>query len=252
MSMKEYLKKFKEGELSETELIEALSSLFLVSKIGNEARIDLNRGQRIGFPEIINATGKNYKDIKKIISEALRDMGKVFISLVTDDLEKKIRSDFENPIAREGNLMVIRNNEEKETVRGKVALITAGTSDVPLARETGLLLNELGVETFTYYDVGVSGLHRIFDSIVDMAGKSIDAIVVFAGMDGILPTLVASLTSLPIIGVPVSTGYGKGGRGNGALVTMLQSCAPGLTVVNIDNSVGAAASIFRIIKSKRG
>jgi NCAIR mutase (PurE)-related protein len=121
-------------------------------------------------------------------------------------------------------------------------VLTAGTSDVPIAEEAAVVAHEMGCAVSTTYDVGVAGLHRLFKPLQKLMDDDTDVIIVAAGMDGALPSVVAGLVSVPVIGLPTSVGYGMGGKGVAALLTMLQTCAPGLTVVNIDNGVGAGAT----------
>jgi pyridinium-3,5-biscarboxylic acid mononucleotide synthase len=125
---------------------------------------------------------------------------------------------------------------------GRVGVITAGNSDLPVADEARMVLEAGGVEVKLEADLGIAGLHRLIAPLGEILAWNPDALVVAAGMDGILPAVVSGLVGLPVIGLPVSTGYGVGGRGEAALFTMLQSCSPGLTVVNIDNGVGAGSA----------
>ena len=143
--------------------------------------------------------------------------------------------------------MAVSSSEAPREELGTVGVITAGTADVPLASECALLLEELGAQVIRAFDFGVSGIHRPFLGIRQTLEA--DVLVVFAGMDGILPTMIASLTELPVIAVPTPIGYGYGGAGETALRAMLQSCVPGLLVLNIGNSVGAAAAAVRILKA---
>lgn len=153
-------------------------------------------------------------------------------------------------IKEAGRLVVLkRENTTLEKLNGKVGVITAGTSDVPFAEETSLILEELGVNVQKVYDAGVAGIHRSFYALSKTEDS--DLLIVFAGMEGILPSLIASLTDLPVIAVPTPVGYGFGGEGLGALSTMLQTCVPGLVVVNIGNTVGAAAAAVRILRRIR-
>ncbi len=125
---------------------------------------------------------------------------------------------------------------------GRVGLISAGTSDIPCAEEARLIAEAMGCVVVPVYDVGVAGLHRLFQPLQSMLAEGVDVIIVAAGMDGALPSVVSGLVDVPVIGLPTSIGYGLGGGGVGALISMLQTCAPGLTVVNIDNGVGAGAT----------
>jgi len=145
--------------------------------------------------------------------------------------------------------MVIRTDAEPPPPLGTVGLVTAGTSDIAYARECGLLLSELGAAVIEAFDAGAAGIHRPELSL--RAVKDADVLIVFAGMEGVLPPLIASLTAQPVIAVPTPVGYGHGGAGEGALSTMLQTCVPGVLVVNIGNAVGAAAGAVRILRSQR-
>jgi NCAIR mutase (PurE)-related protein len=139
-------------------------------------------------------------------------------------------------------VVVARPGVPAPSTGGRIGVITAGTSDVPVAAEAALMAREMGVEVFEARDVGVAGLHRLVRPLELMADAGVDCIVVAAGMDGALPSVVAGLVAVPVIGLPTSVGYGHGGQGEGALTSMLQTCAPGLVVVNIDNGIGAGAT----------
>ncbi|MDP9351573.1 MAG: nickel pincer cofactor biosynthesis protein LarB, partial [Chloroflexota bacterium] len=124
---------------------------------------------------------------------------------------------------------------------GRVGVLSAGSSDIPYAEEASVVAMQMGCTVRHIYDVGVAGLHRLFPPLRGLLQEGVDVIVVAAGMDGALPAVVSGLVDVPVIGLPTSTGYGAGGAGLAALLTMLQSCSPGLAVVNIDNGVGAGA-----------
>ena len=131
----------------------------------------------------------------------------------------------------------------------KIGIITAGTSDIPVAEEAKVIVEQGGCKAITSYDVGVAGIHRLFPQIAKMIEEGVCVIIVCAGMEGALPSVVAGLVDVPIIGVPTSVGYGIGGKGKAALYAMLQSCAPGLAVVNIDNGFGAGVFALTIAKN---
>ena len=126
--------------------------------------------------------------------------------------------------------------------QGCVGVLTAGTSDVGVAEEAAVVCRHMGCRVLRGYDVGVAGVHRLFGPLTEMVQAGADALVVVAGMEGALPSLVAGLVDVPVIGVPKSGGYGVAGDGTAALYSMLQSCSPGLVVVNVDNGVGAGAA----------
>jgi len=143
----------------------------------------------------------------------------------------------------------------RKSTGGHVGVVSAGTSDIPVAEEAALIAEEMGCRVTCIYDVGVAGLHRLIVPLRDLLANEVDVIIVAAGMDGALPSVVAGLVPVPVIGLPTSIGYGLGGRGIAALLSMLQTCAPGLSVVNIDNGVGAgitAALIANRVAQARG
>ena len=132
---------------------------------------------------------------------------------------------------------------------GKVGIITAGTSDIPVAEEVKVILQQGSCEVISSYDIGIAGIHRLFPKISKMIEEEVNVIVVCAGMEGALPSVVAGLVDVPVIGVPTSVGYGIGANGKAALYSMLQSCAPGLSVVNIDNGFGAAIVALTMVQT---
>ena len=134
--------------------------------------------------------------------------------------------------------------------RGCVGLLTAGTSDIPVAEEAALVITHMGCRVERGYDIGVAGLHRLLEPLTRMIEADADVLVVVAGMEGALPSVVAGLVDIPVIGVPTSTGYGLGGDGTAALYSILQSCSPGLVAVNIDNGVGAGAAAALIARRR--
>lgn len=256
-SIKKLLREYREGKVSDEELVSALTSLLLVKNL-NTVKLDVNRDLRVGFPEIIYGPGKKYDDIRNSALAMLQSRGRVFIYGLAGEYKSRLINDLgldlnKYIIKEANNLLLIKdkellnNNENEREKIGRVALLTGGTVDVPYAEETALILEELGVEVFKYYDVGVANLNRVLEALSDVIKHGIDLIIVFAGMDGVLPVVTASIVPIPVIGVPISSGYGFGGNGNAALMTMLQSCVPGLVVVNINNTVGAAAAAYRIL-----
>lgn len=130
---------------------------------------------------------------------------------------------------------------EPPTTYGTVGIVSAGTSDLPAAEEAAAVCRAMGCSVSMVTDVGVAGLHRLFEPLKAMLDRGVEAIIVAAGMDGALPSVIAGLVDVPVVGLPTAVGYGMGGNGEAALLSMLQTCAPGLAVVNIDNGVGAGA-----------
>ena len=149
-------------------------------------------------------------------------------------------------ISYHASARVVRDGWTADPVEGRVGILTAGTSDVPVADEARMVIEACGLEARLGADLGVAGLHRFVGPLAHQLEWGADVIIVAAGMDGVLPGLVSGLIGVPVIGLPVSTGYGRGGGGEGALTTMLQSCSTGLVVVNIDNGVGAGAAAVLI------
>lgn len=218
-------------------------------------RLDFNREKRCATPEIIFAEKKDYELVLEIAGKMLKRCGRAIISRVDPRLLEAIRNKFgEKYLVKVNNvarMAVIRAPEYPERKNWGIAgIITAGTSDVAVAEEARFILEEMGHSVISAYDVGTSGIHRLARPLEQMLKKDVDVFVVVAGMDGILPTIVKGLVDRPVIGVPTSVGYGVGLKGLVALATMLNSCAPGMVVVNIDNGVGAGIAASLIIQNK--
>jgi NCAIR mutase (PurE)-related protein len=247
--LKGFLEAYKTGKISETEAEEKILRLFYEE--GEFFLLDIHREKRIGFPEIIFAEGKETGHLLAIIEKVLTKKDVVFVSQIDTEKEKKIRKNFpKNTIEKAGKLLVIKKKKSNSReALGTVGIITAGTSDIPYAEECSLILTELGVKVITSYDSGAAGMHRPHLSLKQV--KDSQVLIIFAGMEGVLPTLIASLTDHPVIAVPTPIGYGYGGAGEGALTTMLQTCVPGVMVVNIGNTIGAAAGAIRILRAIR-
>ena len=211
------------------------------------ARPDFDRLQRKGVPEVILADRKSVEDAVEIARAFLVREGRAILSRVPEPLELRLREEFVGeaslewyPSARAAVLR--RPGCARPTSGGRVGIVTAGTSDIPQAEEAALVCREMGCQVLTVYDVGVAGLHRLFDPLERLLNEEgVDVLVVAAGMDGALPSVVSGLVPVPVVGLPTSVGYGLGGGGISALLSMLQTCAPGLSVVNIDNGIGAGA-----------
>lgn len=250
MTQKEILRKLKAGKITIEEaekLLEKTSfdglKLKLVDKL---ARLDLHRKVRTGIPEVILAEGKKPEWVVKLLLEMAKAQGRAIATRVNPELAKKIKASLPSgytakvyPEAR----MVVVNKVGYRTIRtgGKIGLIAAGTADLPVAEEARISAQEMGCEVLYAYDVGIAGVHRVLGPLEEMLNNDVDVIIVVAGMDAVLPITVKGLVNLPVIGVPTSVGYGIGSKGIAPLLTMLQSCSPGLAVVNIDNGFGAAA-----------
>jgi len=215
-----------------------------------EIRPDFHREQRKGVPEVIYGETKDIEQIVAVTRKMLNETGRTIISRVPTEAIEVLRDVFNRYNVRVHGtaraVVIYKPDYEHRRTGGQVGVISAGTSDVPVAQEAALIAEEMGCEVTCIYDVGVAGLHRLFEPLRNLLAKEVDAIIVAAGMDGALPSVVAGLVPVPVIGLPTSVGYGVGGKGVAALLSMLQTCAPGLSVVNIDNGVGAGITAAMI------
>jgi|Deesub1362B_J571_1020462.scaffolds.fasta_scaffold00110_23 hypothetical protein len=258
MKLREILKKVREGSMK-IEDAEREIKAFQTAEIERIARLDLGREIRKGIPEVVFGGGKSEEELVKISLKMLQDSGRCIITRLSRDRALKIISKLPEDSWHEfdsGILVIKKKGFEKKESGGKVAILTAGTSDIPFAKEAEIIAREMGCKVLTFHDVGVAGIHRLFPVLTEIMKADCDVIIVAAGMDGALPSVVAGLVDIPVIGLPTSTGYGAGGKGEAALYSMLQSCSPGLGVVNIDNGFGAGALAAiianRVAKFRKG
>ena len=255
--MRDILEKLARGEISVDEA-EKLLKIFSIAEIEGLAEIDLGREIRRGVPEVIIAEGKSPDEVLEIAKRMLDEVGRAIISRVDEDLMEKVTS-IEGAIIEiheRAKIVVLKKEGFRvERTGGKVGILTAGTSDIGVAEEARVIAEEMGCEVLKAYDVGVAGLHRIFKPLKEMIREDVDVLIVVAGREGALASLVAGLVDVPVIAVPSSTGYGLGGGGLSALLSMLQSCSLGLAVVNIDGGVpaGIVASLIanRVAKYRK-
>ena len=211
------------------------------------AKLDVHRSERTGIPEAILAEGKTHGQVVEALRRMAEASGVALATRVSEECAVAIKRGLGKKLQIERNVLgrtVIVRKKGVATPRsgGKIAILAAGTSDIPTAEEARVTAEVMGCQVFAHYDVGIAGIHRLLEPLRDVLSNDVSAIVVVAGMEGALPSVVRGLVGVPVIGVPTSTGYGYGGHGQAALMTMLQSCAPGLTVVNIDNGFGAGAT----------
>ncbi len=215
--------------------------------LADAARPDLDRQARKGVPEVIVAERKTVEQSLDIARRFLEAKGRAILSRVPPDLEARLPAAFDGVAALEWlpapRAAVLRRPDFVQPQSGgRVGVLTAGTSDIPWAEEAALLCREMGCRVHTAYDVGVAGIHRLWEPLHFLLEEAqVDVLIVAAGMDGALPSVVSGLVDVPVIGLPTSVGYGFGGQGEAALLSMLQTCAPGMAVVNIDNGIGAGA-----------
>jgi pyridinium-3,5-biscarboxylic acid mononucleotide synthase len=245
MEIKKILEKLVNGEISvataEHEL--RIYSIEYVEK--NLAKIDPLREVRSGIPEVIFAQGKEFKDLSKIIIATVSKKNFAVVSKVSLENKEKLCKELEKnnlKIKRGINTILVSTKSHKFVKRnGNVGILCAGTSDIKIAEEAKIMAEVMGSETLVEYDVGISGIHRTLKAIKNMVNAKVHVLIVVAGMEGALASFVSSVTDIPVVGVPTSIGYGFGSNGIAALASMLQTCSMGMTVVNIDNGIGAGA-----------
>jgi NCAIR mutase (PurE)-related protein len=242
IEMKEILERLLAGEFTVAETLRALEAT-RVEQVANLARLDPDRMARKGVPEVILASGKTPELCAELALRLFESSGVALVSQVGESHDAALRA-AAGPLQIDvfGSGRRLRKGAAPEQARGAIGILAAGSSDVDVAEEARMVAETMGVRVFRAYDVGISALHRLAEPLAAMLRADIDAAVVVAGMEGALPTLVGGLVAVPLVAVPTSTGYGAGGRGLAALLAMLQTCSPGITVVNIDNGVGAGAA----------
>ena len=254
--MKDILERLMRGEIDMDEA-ENLLKADAILEFDEIAKFDNNRANRTGFPEAVFSPSKSYEDLILIIEKYLQSNDDdLIITKLSHERYERILSDLgENSYIfdynRKAQILIIRKEIRKRDPIAKIGIITAGTSDINVAEEARVIVEEGGCETITSYDIGVAGIHRLFPQIAHMVAEGVRAFIVCAGMEGALPSVVAGLVDVPVIAVPTSVGYGVGEGGRVALDAMLQSCAPGIAVVNIDNGFGAGVFALTIVKSDK-
>ncbi len=212
-----------------------------------DIRFDFQRRERIGLIEAIWRADKSIDQLKRVSKEVLEKKEVVFITRIDKEKAAHLLEIFkEGRFIEEANCLIIGENFNKISTNKRVAIISGGSSDLAVTLEAKLSLEIYGVSCQTFIDVGVAGLHRLFSEIEEI--NKYDVLIVCAGMEGALATVIGGLLPQPIIAVPVSVGYGVSKNGETALNSMLSSCAPGISVMNIDNGYGAAMAALRIIK----
>jgi NCAIR mutase (PurE)-related protein len=277
--MRDVLRRLLAGELDESGA-EALLRRVQLQELAGAARLDVGREDRRGVPEVVLASGKSPEETARLLTVMARERGQGLGSR----LEAAHWSAVEREAATAGHelrryragVRVLRPGFTPEPRAGRVGILTAGTSDLAAAQEALMVVEACGHPVRLEADVGVAGLHRLLGPrpssavvhgsepamvddgdggpgpgsslLADLLAWRADVLVVAAGMDGVLPGVVAGLVDRPVIGLPVSTGYGVGGGGKAALLTMLQSCSSGLVVVNVDNGVGAGTAAVLIAR----
>ncbi|WP_329609968.1 nickel pincer cofactor biosynthesis protein LarB [Microaerobacter geothermalis] len=214
------------------------------------AKLDLGRKKRTGFPEVIFGQGKTADQLVKIFHSLKNKESRVLATRITREMADAVKDIHLDVHYHEIANILYWSKEPLPNphVKGYIAVVCAGTSDLPVAEEAAVTAEVMGCTVQRFYDVGVAGIHRLFTHIDPI--READAIVVVAGMEGALPSVVGGLVDKPIVAVPTSIGYGAHFSGLAPLLTMLNSCAPGIAVVNIDNGYGGGSFAARILHNK--
>ncbi len=233
--IKEILKSHTDGEITVEEATKALKNLSY-EDVGY-ARIDHARASRQGFPEVIFGEGKSTKQVVGIFEKLIERSPNVLITRTNKEVYGEVRNVFTDAEWHE-QANLIRARKDKTVIGiGEIAVVTAGTSDIPVAEEAALTAEAMGNDVKRIWDAGVAGIHRILSERAILQNARV--VIVVAGMEGALPSVVGGLVGVPVIAVPTSIGYGASFQGVAALLGMLNSCASNVTVVNIDNGFGA-------------
>jgi hypothetical protein len=221
------------------------------------AKLDLDREARTGVPEAVFGEGKSVDDLVSIVAELVARRGKALVTRLDPERAAALALAFPAGQHHErarvftvGGAAARARATERQATGPDVAVLAAGTSDLPVAEEAAVVAEWHGLSTTRHYDVGIAGVRRLLDRLEAIRRAAV--VIAVAGMDGALPTLVAGLVLAPVVAVPTSVGYGSGLGGVAALLTMLNGCAPGVAVVNIDNGYGAAALAARLLAARSG
>ena len=229
----------------------------MIKKVDNFARLDVFREFRSGKPEAIFAQNKTPEQLVKIVKAYLECTDSVLITRLNYEQIRALKSNFKDVHVNElGKIAVVGRkakelNEGKIEEIGKIAIFTAGTSDIPVAEEAYTTARFLGLEVLKFYDVGIACLYRLVEPLRKVKEEDVDSIIAIAGMEGALPSVLAGLVDVPIIAVPTSIGYGVNLGGITTLFSMLLSCPSGVAVVNIDNGFGAGVFAYLISRIRR-
>jgi len=253
LRIRDILEKVKKGEL-EVNVAEKELRLLAVKDI-EIALLDVSREVRRGVPEIVFGEGKSADQLYEIVRTFLDEVGRVIVSRVAqgvaDTLLLKLKDlgDYEVKYEPKARVFIAKKRGfENVKLIGRVGIVTAGTADLQVAEEAKIILEELGCQTLLIADVGIAGLQRVIMAARRLIEEDVDVVIAVAGMEGALPSVLASILDIPVIGVPTSVGYGFGARGEAALMNMLQSSSLGLTVVNIDIVVAAAIAAYLVLR----
>jgi NCAIR mutase (PurE)-related protein len=234
-ALKKLLKEYRDGKMELTEILQRLKG-FPYEDLGF-AKIDTHRDLRKGFPEVVFGQGKTEEQIIKICRAMRPQQKEILITRASEDVYRSLHKEFKEAEFHPDSRAITIAGKIKMVGKGTILILSAGTSDIPVADEAAVTARIMGNRVKKIFDVGVAGIHRLLDQKKVMFSARV--IIVVAGMEGALPSVVGGLVNAPIIAVPTSIGYGSHFGGISALLAMLNSCAPGVAVVNIDNGFGA-------------
>jgi len=240
------LKNIKEGKIGVDEALDILQN-FPYTELGY-ARIDHHRELRTGYPEIVYCAGKTTEQVSGIFQAMLKKENNIIGTRANENMFESVKRLIPGAVYYETARIISVLKKKLPPPESKIAVITAGTSDIPVAEEAAVTAELLGNEVVRIFDAGVAGIHRLVDKLPEIRKCSV--IIVIAGMEGALASVVGGLVNKPVIAVPTSIGYGANFGGISALLAMLTSCSAGVTVVNIDNGFGAGFSASMINKMK--
>lgn len=233
--IKKVLKKLNSGKLSIDKAFSFLKDL-PYEDLGF-AKLDNHRVIRKGFPEVVYCGGKSLKQIEEIVRNLMRKKGPLLLTRASPEYFSALKKTYPDLRYNELARAIFLKRDIRRSKKGYALIVTAGTSDIPVAEEARVTLDVMGSEAKVLYDVGVAGIHRLLDKKALLNKAKV--IIVVAGMEGALASVISGLVSRPVIAVPTSVGYGASFKGLSALLTMLNCCSPGVVVVNIDNGFGA-------------
>ena len=247
--LSDVLKDFKAGRSSLEEVLSLLDehgkgeNVFLNGHVA----LDMSREKRCGFPEFVFVANKTAEQLLEIVNRLYKKKSNILITRLSKETFLEIKNKIPSAVIYDELGKVLYHINKKTKRSGTVAVVTAGTSDIPVALEAQYTVEVCGYKANVFFDIGVAGIHRVFNRIEEI--RKANVVIVVAGMEGALPSVIGGLVSVPVIAVPTSIGYGAALGGLTAMFSMLNSCASGVTVVNIDNGFGAGCAAVRHLSS---
>lgn len=245
-NMRKFLRKIKDGELSIDEGLEKIKDLSYTDL--GYAKIDNHRELRVGYPEVIYCEGKTVEQVKGIVEAMYKNNNNILGTRASKEMYNAVKEIFPEVVYNEISRTLVVKKKEYRLTDSYIAVVTAGTSDLRVSEEAAITAEMFGNRVERITDVGVAGIHRLFDKLELIRGAKV--VIVIAGMEGALASVIGGLVDKPVIAVPTSVGYGANFGGLSALLSMLNSCASGVSVVNIDNGFGAGYNASMINKLK--